>query len=97
MSDAFVVLTADHFSPHVGAPFQLGDTELSLTLVEVDVQDAPAGERAPFTLVFRGPKSPWAPENMWMLKGPDGAAHELYIAPIHTPEPGWQDYQAVFN
>jgi hypothetical protein len=97
MPDAFVALTADRFSPHVGEVFQMGDTELSLTLVEVDVQDAPAGERAPFTLVFRGPKSPWAPENMWALKGPDGAVHELYIAPIHTPNPNCQDYQAVFN
>jgi len=97
MSDTFAALTADRFSPHVGKLFQLGDTELSLTLVEVDVVAAPAGERAPFTLIFRGPASPWAPEQLWSLKAPDGVTHEIHIAPIHTPAPDRQDYQAVFN
>jgi hypothetical protein len=27
----------------------------------------------------------------------DGAAHDLYLIPVHTPAPGRQDYQAVFN
>jgi len=97
MSDVIAALTADRFSSHVGELFQLGDTELSLTLVGVEAHEAPEGERAPFTLVFRGPKSPWAQESLWPVKGPDGAVHEIYIAPIHTPSPDCQDYQAVFN
>jgi hypothetical protein len=97
MTDVLALLTADRFSPHVGELFQMGDTELSLTLVAVEVQEAPAGGRTPFSLIFRGPKSPWAPENLWPVKGPDGTMHEIYIAPIHTPSPDCQDYQAVFN
>ena len=97
MSDVIAALTADQFSPHVGSLFQMGDTELSLTLVDVETHEAPAGERAPFTLLFRGPKAPWAPENLWSVKGPDGVVHDIYIAPIHTPSPDCQDYQAVFN
>ena len=97
MTAVLAALTADQFSPHIGALFQMGDTELSLTLVAIEAEAAPEGQRAPFSLIFRGPKSPWAPENLWPVKGPDGTVHEIYIAPIHTPSPDWQDYQAVFN
>ena len=27
----------------------------------------------------------------------DGPTYSLYITPVFTPEPEWQDYQAVFN
>lgn len=53
--------------------------------------------RAPFTLIFRGPKSPWAPESLWTLTAPDGAMRELYLSPIQTFGADHQDYQAVFN
>lgn len=97
MSDVIAALTADRFSPHVGGLFQLGDTELSLTLVEVEVLGPPVGGRAPFSLLFQGPKSPWAQESLWSIRGPDGTVHAIHIAPIHTPSPDRQDYQAVFN
>jgi hypothetical protein len=97
MSDVLATLTAEQFSPHVGELFQLGDTELSLTLVTVDVQKANEGERAPFSLIFRGPKTPWAPEALWALKATNGTVYEFHMAPIHTPHPDQQDYQAVFN
>ena len=95
MSD---ILTADLFSPHVGELFQVGDTELSLTLVAVEVDEtAQVPYRTPFTLIFRGPATPWAPEKIWPLRAPDGTVREIYISPIHTPASDRQDYQAVFN
>lgn len=97
MSDTFVPLTADHFSPRVGELFQMGDTELSLTLTAVEVHKDHAGEHGSFNLIFRGPKTPWAPEALWALKAADGTVYEIYVAPIHTPDPDRQDYQAVFN
>lgn len=91
------VLTADLFSSHVDGRFQVGETELFLTLVKVEVGQGAADQRVPFSLIFAGPKSPWAPENIWAMRAPDGVVYDIYIAPIHTPNPDRQDYQAVFN
>ncbi len=48
-------------------------------------------------LVFSGPPGDVLAEGMHTIKVEDGTAYDLYLIPIHTPEPGRQDYQAVFN
>lgn len=97
----FVTLTAETFAPHVGRVFQVQGGRHALALNEIEqgaLEDwAVDGGRSPFTLLFSGPPGDVLAEGMHAIELEDGTAYHLYLIPIHTPAPGRQDYQAVFN
>ncbi|MGE0419020.1 MAG: hypothetical protein AB7O80_19630 [Acetobacteraceae bacterium] len=89
----------EDFVPYVDAVFRFDGWSDPLRLAAVDVATRlnPGIDRHPFTLVFRGARNPVLPEGMRRVIAPDGRAFDIYVMPIHTPAPGHQDYQAVFN
>jgi hypothetical protein len=95
------LLSVKHFEPHVGEVFRFKDTRHSLVLARVVTESENpyrAGERRPFTLIFSGPKEREAlREGLYDCGVDDGLVFSLYVAPIHTPAPDRQEYQAVFN
>jgi len=101
MAAEFVVLTADTFAPHVGASFQVEGGHHVLSLSEVELfQPEPGHGRPgfqPFVLIFSGPPGDVLAEGMHAMKVEDGTVDDLYLIPIHTPKPGRQNYQALFN
>jgi hypothetical protein len=100
MTADLVALTADIFAPHLGASFKVegGHHVLSLSEVErLENQPGHAPDFAPFVLIFSGPPGEVLAEGMHTITREGGAAYDLYLIPVHTPAPGRQDYQAVFN
>ena len=90
------------FADRVGESFTIaapdGDT-LELTLAEASL--APEGHgmpgrRAPFSLIFHGPASPYAPQGTWALEHADLEGLELFLVPL-GPEGDVMRYQAVFS
>jgi hypothetical protein len=101
-SDDAIDLTVDHFRPHVAKVFRVHDSELAMTLDEVQVyplaqEQAKGLSRQPFTLIFKGPPGKVLPEGMYTLDVEGGPSFELYVMPIHTPAADRQNYQAAFN
>jgi hypothetical protein len=100
MAAEFVALTADTFAPHLGASFHVEGGHHVLALSEVDrlpIQPGHAPTYQPFVLIFSGPPGDVLAEGLHTIAREDGTAYDLYLIPIHTPTPGRQDYQAVFN
>jgi hypothetical protein len=94
-------LTADLFAPHVGQAFRIEGGRHVLALSQVDRPEPQSWHTdmgvTPFTLLFSGPPGDVLAEGMHTIALEDGTAYALYLIPIHTPAPGRQDYQAVFN
>ena len=95
-------LTHETFAGRVGETFTVtapdGDT-LELTLEEATL--APEGygvpgKRAPFSLIFHGPKSPYAPQGTWPLAHPELEGLHLFLVPL-GPAGDVMRYQAVFT
>jgi len=101
MAADFVALTAETFAPHVGTAFRIDGGRHVLSLREVErLGNQPGHENPafqPFILIFSGPPGDVLAEGMHTVTREDGAAYDLYLIPVHTPAPGRQDYQAVFN
>ena len=101
MTAAFVAMTAETFAPHIGRTFQVQGGRHALALSEIERLELQPGHgqpaHMPFTLVFSAPPGDVLAEGMHTIVLEDGTAYELYLMPIHTPAPGRQDYQAVFN
>ena len=94
--------TVSTFSELVGSPFSLRlDDGSALELELVDATPAPshpgeARERAPFSIVFRGPTEPVLPQRIYPLENETLGAFELFIVPVGPDESGMQ-YEAVFG
>ena len=101
MAADFVALTADTFAPHVGTSFRVEGGHHVLSLSEVERLENEPGHAnpvfQPFVLVFSGSPGDVLAEGIHTITHEGGAAYDLYLIPIHTPAPGRQDYQAVFN
>lgn len=100
------LLEAEAFQPFVGSTMHADGYPITLTLARVDVEDrSPASApRKPFSLLFHGPKAldplgrDLLPEGLHRCSFGDGAVtHDIYVAPIHTPDGERQDYEAAFN
>ena len=84
-------LGIEDFTPHTGKLFQPEGGSFGLVLERVELA-APG-----FNLLFRGPTGTILPEGLHHFTLEDGDSFTFHLMPIHTPLPGHQDYQAVFN
>ncbi|MDE3177648.1 MAG: hypothetical protein KGM15_16225 [Pseudomonadota bacterium] len=95
------ILSIEQFAPHVGKLFQFIGTPYAFPLDRIlgDAGAPASGQaRRPFALIFRGPRDgDVLPEGLYDCATEDGASFNLYVAPIHTPQPDRQEYQAAFN
>jgi hypothetical protein len=93
------MLTPDHFRPHIDKLFRVQGGRHALTLTEVDAPAAQTtgGFRQSFNVIFKGPPEDVLREGLYTFDVEDGPSFDLYVMPIHTPAPGRQDYQALFN
>jgi hypothetical protein len=100
-SGAAEILLIDDFDPYVGRLFHFEGTPYAFPLDHIVCKrERPQfpGYRMPFTLIFRGPREQQVlPEGLYECKVEDGPSFSIYVAPIHTPAPDRQHYQAVFN
>jgi hypothetical protein len=94
------VLTPQHFLPLVNKVFRVRGGRHALTLVEVEVAPPTSGigpPRQSFNLIFTGSPGDVLSAGLYTLEVADGPQFELYVMPIHTPNPARQDYQSAFN
>ena len=89
------------FEPHVGKIFRFKGTPYAFPLdrIILDQQPLPSWmKRHPFILIFQSPKGEGIlPEGFYEAEVEGGPTFGIYVAPIQTPEPDRQQYQAVFN
>ena len=93
-------LTRDDFLPRVGETFRVAESGADLVLTEAagfSTAGAGAGPRkAPFSLLFRGPKQPVLPQRIWALENEALGRLEIFLVPI-GPDADGMRYEAVFN
>jgi hypothetical protein len=93
-------LTREDFLPRVGETFRVAESGIDLVLTEAagfSTPGAVAGPRkAPFSLLFRGPKQPILPQRIWALENETLGRLEIFLVPI-GPDAGGMRYEAVFN
>lgn len=92
-------LTYDTFAGRVGETFRDGETGAELELVSVTdateaLRNVPEGQRAPFSLVFRGPTL--LPQSIRALEHDGLGALEIFLVPIAQTPDGYE-HQAVFS
>jgi Domain of unknown function (DUF6916) len=94
-------LKLEDFKPHVGKIVRFKGTRYAFPLERIvsDRKRLPKWvTRRPFILIFVGPKEPDVmPEGFYDCEIDGGPVYQLYVNPIHTPDPGRQEYQSVFN
>ncbi len=94
------LLLKEDFDPHVGKQFRFLGTDFSLPLDHIEGGDdfPPGYLRAPFILIFRGPKpGPILPTDTYDVEVETGETFWINVSAIQTLEEGWQDYQAVMS
>lgn len=94
-------LRHEDFAPHLNKTVRFRGWHGALRLASVtpapEQPNLPAPTRPPFTVIFHGPRHDILPEGLYVADIEDGPSLEFYLAPIHTPAPDRQEYQAVFN
>ncbi len=94
-------LQIEDFQPHVGKLARFKGTRFAFSLDRIISDDRPLPEgakRRPFILIFRGIKErEYMPDGIYECEIEGGLAHQMYVNPIQTPAPEWQEYQAVFT
>jgi Domain of unknown function (DUF6916) len=96
------LLTVSHVRPHVGSRFRLHANDvLDLDLVELDESGSgsaapPEAARAPFSVVFLGPREPVLPQRIYRLEHDELGTLDLFLVPIARDAAGVR-YEAVFN
>jgi hypothetical protein len=99
-------LTADAFAAHLNTVFRLqtGAEPLPLELVEVQRASyaddpaavGPSGRREPFTIRFRGPRSPYARQAIYRLEHDRMGTLEIFLVPL-GPDAAGMRYEAIFT
>lgn len=99
MSD-LAALTHAHFEACRQQPFMLerdGGDALPLRLVEIHSHGSPPPHgRQPFSLVFRGPRQPVLPQQIYALTNETLGRLEIFLVPIGPDETGLR-YEAIFG
>lgn len=93
-------LEVQHFEPLVGKTVRFKGTRFAMPLTRIVKGEKfiASVKRDPFILIFREPKErEHMPEGTYECEFEGGPTYQIYVAPIHTAEPEWQDYQAIFN
>ncbi|HEX2325126.1 MAG TPA: hypothetical protein VHQ00_06980 [Chloroflexota bacterium] len=97
--------TRETFAPHLGETFRLGldgGSDLELTLIETTdlsqpgASQAPGAPRAPFSVVFRGPREALLPQRIYRLRHDRLGAFEVFLVPIGPDAVGMR-FEAVFS
>jgi len=98
--------TVETFAPCLKGTFTVrvdASTRIDLELVEVTPLPArpsrlgaPPPGRAPFSLVFLGPKAPLLPQRIYCFEHRTLGELDIFIVPIGPDEEGML-YEAVFN
>ena len=74
-----------------------GEERLKLVLAEaVEAKGGRPGNRAPFSLIFRGPAEPLLPQATYNIEHPRLGPLDIFIVPIGKDEHGVR-YQAIFS
>ena len=97
-------LKSTDFSPYLHQSFAIhyGAAEpLLAELVEVaELGPAPeragAPQRAPFSIILRGPRRPVLPQRIYHLEHDGMGALDIFIVPIGPDQAGMR-YEAIFN
>lgn len=99
-------LTAADFREFVGSRFRVGDVagegglpdSFEVELVEVEELPGVKGGafREPFSMVFRGPAEPVAPQRIYRLAAERFGEVEVFMVPL-GPEAGAMRYEVVFS
>jgi hypothetical protein len=98
-------LTVGLFAECVGSPFRMHVGSGAVLEVElIEATALPPGSarveepsrRAPFSLLFRGPTTPWVPQGIYRLENEKFGALEFFLVPIGPDEKGMR-YEAIFN
>ncbi len=94
------------FADHVGERFRIvldQENTLEAELIEAKALKSNATEedpdyirRDPFSLLFRGPKDFYLPQQTYRLEHPTVGTVELFLVPIQPDRHGSQ-FEAVFN
>lgn len=93
------LLQAEDFKPHVGKIFRFKGTRFAMPLDRITSYDqpVPGAKRVPFILIFRAPKErEYMRDGIYECEIAGGPTHTMYVNPIQTTAPEWQEYQAVF-
>ena len=106
MLQHFTVAT---FAEHLGETFRVyldaGDATHCLEIALIEATDLSArgrqqapdsGQRAPFSIVFRGPATPILPQRIYRVEQPAIGTFDLFLVPI-GPDEGGMQYEAVFT
>ena len=101
MLDNFTIAT---FETHLGGTFSVSvdDEHLTMELIEVTDLTSRSGpaaanrERAPFSLLFRGPRQIVLPQRIYRMKHEDIGTFELFLVPIGPDRHGMR-YEAIFT
>jgi len=93
--------TLSMFAPHLGKKFAIRLDEakrLELELIETNALggNGTTGGRAPFSLIFRGPKDSLLPQRIYPFEHEALGAFSIFIVPIGVDEKGLR-YEAVFT
>jgi hypothetical protein len=99
------LLTLHQFEPLLHKRFLVQVDERSTFEVElIEVRALPSQPmregappaRAPFSLIFRGPRESYVPQRMYALRNEVLGTQEFFLVPIGPDERGHR-YQAIFN
>src|SRR3954447_7501257 len=94
------LLQLEDFKPHVGKDFRFQGTRFAMPLDRIIGEDQPIPpglQRKPFILIFRAPKErEYMHDGIYDCAVEKGPTYRMYVNPVQTPAPEWQEYQAVF-
>jgi len=101
LSERLAQLTHRDFAAHLNEPFQvrIAGAAHELQLVEANVIAAEVAApmlRAPFSLIFRGPRSAALAQQIHRLEHPALGVLELFLVPIEPDATGLR-YEAIFG
>ena len=93
------MLTFEDFADLVNHSFPVNAGERSLEMTLVEIKKVPGGVssgRQPFSLLFRGPRTPRLPQAMYDFDHPRHGLQSIFIVPVADNADG-RNYEAVFS